>query len=155
MTIVLYNSTAEKDVLNKSGYLTQVSTLTGTLRSGCNVVNPSIIVELDTLPNFNYAYIQEFNRYYFLTDITNVNNKLWEIKLHCDVLFSHKTGILGLSCEVERNEFDNNLLLEDTLRGEETIHDITIIPMESDEEIFTFPKNRLDLGHCWVLYAMT
>ena len=79
MTIVLYNSSAELVTLNKSTYLTPVGTLTGTLRAGCNLFDPQILVELDGLPNFNYAYIPEFSRYYFKKDVDNVNNKLWNI----------------------------------------------------------------------------
>lgn len=127
MTIVLYNSTAETDMLDKSGYLTQVSTLTGNLRSGTDLVDPEIVVELDTLPSFNYVYITEFNRYYFVTDIGSVANKLWNIKLHCDVLYSHRTKILELECEVERNEYDYDLMLKDDKRTLESAYDLEII----------------------------
>lgn len=156
MTIVLYNSTAEKEVLNKSGYLTQVSTLTGTLRKECNIVDPRIIVELDTLPNFNYAYIPEFNRYYFLTDVTSVNNKLWEISLHCDVLFSHMNGIMGLTCDIGRNEFEYDLLLSDDLRTSECTYDVEIHELEDGDNLFSIPDNNIDLmmSHSLVLNCM-
>ena len=34
----------------------------------------------------NYAYIPEFERYYFVTNIVNVRNNLWEVHFHVDVL---------------------------------------------------------------------
>lgn len=142
MTIVLYTSTAEERVLNKSGYLTQVSTLTGTLRSGTNLVDPSIIIELDTLPNFNYVYIQDFNRYYFVRDINNLNNKLWEIKLHCDVLFSHMNDILNLECDIGRNEYNYNLLLDDTKRVMTNKYNLQIIETPNAELYFDLPSEE-------------
>ena len=48
-------------MLDKSGYLTQVSTLTGSLRSGTDLVDPEIVVELATLPSFNYVYIMDYS----------------------------------------------------------------------------------------------
>lgn len=156
MTIVLYNNTSEKNVLNKASHLTQVASLTGTLRSGTNLVDPEIIVELATLPNFNYAYISEFNRYYFVKNITNVNNRLWSISLHCDVLYSFKNSILNMKCDVERNEFDYDLLLEDRTRTIEDIYDVDIIEAEGEDNLFAIPESTLDLNnsHSIVLYAI-
>lgn len=145
MTIVLYTSTAEERVLNKSGYLTQVSTLTGTLRSGTNLVDPSIIIELDTLPNFNYVYIQDFDRYYFVKDINNVNNKLWEIRLHCDVLFSHMSDILNLECEVERNEYNYDLLLEDKERANQVTYTLDTYELERETFTYKLPTSLQDM----------
>lgn len=127
-------------MLNKSGYLTQVSTLTGTLRSGTNLVDPSIIIELDTLPNFNYVYIQDFSRYYFVRDINNVNNKLWEIKLHCDVLFSHMNDILNLECDIGRNEYNYNLMLDDKKRVMTNKYNLQIIETPNAELYFDLPS---------------
>lgn len=141
MTIVLYNNTSEKNVLNKAGYLTQVTSLTGTLRSGTNLVDPEIVVELATLPTFNYAYITEFNRYYFVRNITNINNKLWSVSLHCDVLYSFKDDILDMQCEAERNEFDYDLLLTDPQREFESKYDLEIIPAGPAELYFDFPES--------------
>ena len=148
-------------MLNKSGYLTQVSTLTGTLRSGTNLVDPSIIIELDTLPNFNYVYIQDFSRYYFVRDINNLNNKLWEIRLHCDVLFSHMSDILNLECEVERNEYNYDLLLKDENRGFDVTYDIDIVESDTDS-IFSMPDdntpreyyNAYPMSHNIILYSL-
>lgn len=156
MTIVLYNSTAEIDMLDKSGYLTQVSTLTGTLRSGTDLVDPEIVVELDTLPSFNYVYITEFNRYYFVEGIASVANKLWSIKLHCDVLYSHRTQILELECEIDRNEFDFDLLLEDRERVSEAKYDVDIIEAQDDDNIYDLPTDATSFANDLhiVLYSM-
>lgn len=156
MTILLYNSTAELNVLNKSGNLTLVTTLTGTLREGCNVRDPQILVELNSIPNFNYAYIPELSRYYFVRDIDNVNNKLWILKLHVDVLMTYRTNILQLKAEVARNEFDYDLLLEDSERVYESLYDVDIIEATNDDHIYSIPttSTQLNNSHSLVFYAM-
>lgn len=141
MTIVLYNNISEKNVLNKAGYLTQVTSLTGTLRSGTNLVDPEIMVELATLPTFNYAYITEFNRYYFVRNITNINNKLWSVSLHCDVLYSFKDAILNMKCDVGRNEFDYDLLLEDNQMAYDSTAILEIIESENARDEYNVPTD--------------
>ena len=161
MTIQLFNSTAELNVLNKSGSLTLVTTLTGTLREGCNLLDPSIVIQYETLPSFNYVYIPELNRYYFVKDIDNLKRNLWVIKLHVDVLMTYRTQILQLEAEVDRNEFDYDLLLQDNNRVNEVVYDVDIT--ESDTEtIFSMPDNStpreyydaFPISHNIILYSL-
>lgn len=126
MTITLYNSVAERDKLDKSSDLTLVATLTGYLRNGTSITDPEIVVEQDTLPDFNYIHIADFGRYYFVTKVVSVASGLWGISAHVDVLYSHATGILGFQCKVARNEFDYDLVLPDEMRVEQNKYNLTI-----------------------------
>lgn len=64
----------------------------------------------------NYAYIEEFERYYFINNITSFRNNLWIITMHVDVICSYKKQILNTYALVSRNEFlYNELLVDDTL----------------------------------------
>ena len=47
MQIVLYNSNAEKNRLNKNGYLKKIIEMDGTLRNTCSVSNPVVNIELN------------------------------------------------------------------------------------------------------------
>lgn len=156
MTILLYNSTAELNVLNKSGNLTLVTTLTGTLREGCNVRDPQILVELNSIPNFNYAYIPELSRYYFVRDIDNVNNKLWILKLHVDVLMTYRTQILQLKAEVDRNEYNFDLLLTDANRVNDITYGVEILEFEGSAHQLKIPQSQSDLNNSQhlVLYSL-
>lgn len=111
MNVTLYKNTSEKAKVGKT--LTSASAHTGTLREGCEVVNPTIIVEWDNLSDFNYMYIPEFHRYYFITGITSVKKGLWQIDGHCDVLESYKEQIKTQKAVVERQEQKYNLYLND------------------------------------------
>ena len=111
MNVTLYKSTSEKAKVGKT--LASASVHTGTLREGCEVVNPTIIVEGNNLSDFNYMYIPEFHRYYFITGITSVKKGLWQIAGHCDVLESYKEQIKAQKAVVERQEQKYNLYLND------------------------------------------
>lgn len=115
-SITLYINSAEPKRLDKTDYLTQIATLEGTLREATSVTTPTIILKLDDKPNFNYVYINEFNRYYFVEDIVSIRNNLWSVSLSVDVLMSYKLAILNCSGFVERNEFNFNSKLIDDKR---------------------------------------
>ena len=88
--------------------------LTGTLREESSIVDPVILIEYQgTLTNVNYAHIPEFNRWYFITDITSVRTGLWRVAMHCDVLKTYSEGILGSTGVIARQENMFNLYLDD------------------------------------------
>ena len=108
MTINLYKIISEKNSVKKetgAGKLTASYTLTGTLKNNTSIINPTIRVEVNSdIVNCNYAYIPEFSRYYFIRDIVNVSNNLWEISMHCDVLSSFWNEIKTNSAILNRVE---------------------------------------------------
>ena len=111
--LALYENTAEPERVDKSNFLTAVATLAGALREECSLMNPSIVVEYDQVPDFNYAYISAWERFYFVTGITSVRKNMWRLDLKCDVLMSFKDGIEALSAVIGRQENDYNADLTD------------------------------------------
>lgn len=112
--IVLMNNTEELNKISKSP--TTVRTLSGTLKEETDIVNPEILIEFDgALTDCNYMYIQALNRYYFITEITSVRNKLWRILAHCDVLKTYSQAILATPAVVSRSENRYNLYLNDSM----------------------------------------
>lgn len=114
MTIVFYNVSDEPIKLSKT--LTGGTTLTGTLRAPASVTDPVIVIEKNSFPSWNYAYISEFGRYYFITNITSVRENLWQIDMHVDVLMSFSATILTQEAFVSRNEFDEDNRIADLKR---------------------------------------
>lgn len=89
--------------------------LTGELKDEASIVDPVILIEhRGTLTDCNYAYIPEFQRYYYITNITAVRTNLWRVSMHCDVLKTFSEGILGSPCIVARSSNKFNMLLNDT-----------------------------------------
>ena len=63
----------------------------------------------------NYAYIPEFNRYYFINDIISIRRNIWQLVMNVDVLMSYKDELLKLDAFVVRNEFDFNKYVKDDM----------------------------------------
>lgn len=115
MNIILYKNLAESNRLDKTAQLTEIISVNGTLRVNTSITQPVMEVENTSYLNANYAYIPEFERYYFITDIVSTNYGLWELHMKVDVLMSFKTQILGLNCLVARNENKYNKYIKDLL----------------------------------------
>lgn len=115
MTIKLYTSISETNALNKT--LTELVTLSGILREESSILDPVILIsDIDAYVGAaNYAYIEEFNRYYFITNIDAVRNNLWRLTFHVDVLYTYREQIKNNYAIVERNEIQYDLKLNDGL----------------------------------------
>lgn len=98
-------SSAEENRLDKTSFLSAYEWIAGTLREESSIISPSITIEYGSFPKWNYAYIPNFNRYYFITDIVSVRLNLWRISFRVDPLMSFKDHIKGSSALIERNEF--------------------------------------------------
>lgn len=114
MTIQFYRNYSEKNHLDKDISI-MGGALQGTLRDECSIINPVIKIEnfigFD-ITSCNYAYITEFDRYYFVNNIKCVN-KLYEIEMHVDVLSTYKSVIRENQAVVSRQENNWNLYLQD------------------------------------------
>ena len=102
MNLRLCINNSEKNKINKS--FTAGVTLSGTLRNESNVVTPSIIINIDNPTIYNYAYIEDFGRYYFITDYISLRSGIWQIILKSDVLMSFKDSILASSVLINSTE---------------------------------------------------
>lgn len=111
MTINLYKTNSEVNKVIK--VLTDELSLTGELRESSSVITPIIKIEDDDLTDYNYAYIPEFGRYYFITNITSVRNDLWEVAMRVDVLMTYATEIKANTAVIARNSNLWNLYYQD------------------------------------------
>lgn len=113
MTIDLLRTTDNPMVLNK--HTSSVSSHTGTLKEGSDVIDPVILMEISGFPSSaNYAHIPAFGRYYYIRDIKNVYNNMWSIEMHVDVLKTYASGILASPCIIAKTASnDFNLYIPD------------------------------------------
>lgn len=102
MNLKIYYNISENNQLSKD--ITLISDLTGTLRDSSDIVNPRILIEADSIANGNYAYISQFNRYYYIKEVTSVRNGLLLLQLESDPLMSFKTDIKRLSVVLAESE---------------------------------------------------
>lgn len=101
MQLNLYKSLDEKNRIRKT--LTDELKLNGALRDASSVMSPAILIQTDPL-EYNYAYIPEFSRYYFINNITAMRNKAFLIEMKCDVLMTYADDIYKLRALIDRSE---------------------------------------------------
>ena len=102
MTINFYINKSEKEKFDKS--LTNEKSLTGFLKQATSVINPVITIEIENPSQYNYCHIPQFHRYYFINDMINIRNNIWEIHMHVDALSSFKSQIRANKAIVEKSE---------------------------------------------------
>lgn len=105
MNIKLYKMSCEDNRIDKTSFLTYVLKYEGSLRTETSLLNPQIDIQhggKSDFTQFNYAYIEDFNRYYFVDDITSVRTYISRLHLRCDVLMSYVHSIGQLPCIVAR-----------------------------------------------------
>lgn len=140
MIINLYNNESPPNKISKQ--ITLILALEGTLRNESNIVNPVIRIYAPTLPNFNYARIPAFNRYYYLQDVESVRADIWDIKLASDPLMSFDlTDVSGVLVEGRNGGSD---YLE---------HRHFVRTVKSKTNIINFPNGLLDSGEYILITA--
>lgn len=93
MNVIFYSVKDPKNKLSKK--LASANTVSGHLKESCSILSPTIgFAYFSTFKNYNYAYIEEYGRYYFITDVT-FDGHVLEMKMEVDPLMTWKTDILN------------------------------------------------------------
>ena len=113
MTITTYINKSENNRLIKD--LTQLKQYAGcSAITPMSIINPSIVIVDDTFNvNCNYIYIADLNRYYFVNNITALNNGRWQLDCHIDVLMSYADEIKQQQATFRRQEYLYNMYITD------------------------------------------
>lgn len=102
MEIILYNNKSPKNKIGKT--LTNPNTITGSLRGETSISNIQMLLNIVDLNPYNYMYISDFGKYYFITNIISVRTGLWLVTTSIDVLESYKSEILSLDVILSNTE---------------------------------------------------
>lgn len=112
LTATLKVSSSPVEKIGKS--LTSGASFSCVLKEDTSLLRPVLeVVTSSNLSGYNYLYIPEFSRYYFIDDIVSLNDGRWEISAHVDVLETYKTAILTNSAVIRRQASLYNLYLDD------------------------------------------
>lgn len=137
--ITLYTQGQDEHDINKN--LTLVGTFECNLKTPVDAEQPEILLNATNV-TANYAYIPLYNRYYYLTPLTQHNNMM-VYKGLSDVLMSFKSGILSSPAVIARNPW----------RYDKYIHDPKIpIEARTARATFKFPQNHFSgTNNCYIL----
>lgn len=111
MTIMLYQNASPPNYVNKD--IQYIEIIEGVLRTPASMTDPAISIVRDSPTGFNYAHIAEYGRYYFVTGISTITDKLLSVSLHVDVLMTYKDAIADMQAIIKRQENKYNLYLDD------------------------------------------
>lgn len=104
------NSTKQPDITGGTVY-------NCILKAASGIEAPTIRLDMGQAGNpaaFNYAYIKEYSRYYYVHNWT-WSGRLWEADLNIDPLATYKSNILASSQYVLRSASVKNVRIPDTI----------------------------------------
>lgn len=100
MEIKLYKTSSPRKKLVKD--LTDGITLVGTLRAQSSVMAPTFTVQDTAVVGYNYCYIPDFGRYYYINGINALRSNLFELSLGVDVLMTYADAIRNNAAIVDK-----------------------------------------------------
>lgn len=142
MTINFFESTDPKNKIGKT--LASQGVYTGSLRNVCSILSPIVTIEAESISG-NYMQIEEFGRYYFITDIKSIRTGMWEVSGRVDVLESFSAGIKALP-----------VILADTQQtGMDSYinNDVYATKVKRKTDIVNFPSGLLSDGEFILITA--
>lgn len=129
MELKLYKTQSAKNEIGK--VLTDEITMSINLRRGFDIFNPSLTLEAPQGVNFydyNYLYLADLDRYYFINSVASANFKVWVLSCTVDVLETYKAEILAANVRYWRGIKTGDYITADL----DSRIDSTITVFESD-----------------------
>lgn len=102
MEIKLYKTSSPRKKLVKE--LSDGITLVGTLRAQSSVMSPTFTVQDTAVVGYNYCYIPDFGRWYYINGIDALRSNLYELSLGIDVLMTYAAEIRNNTAIIDRTE---------------------------------------------------
>lgn len=111
-TVTLYHNSSPVEKIGKE--LDTGVNYSCLFKQDTSILKPVITIRTSTnLTGYNYMYISELSRYYFIDDIVMVNDNTYDISGHVDVLDTYATEIKANSAIIKRQQNLFNLYLDD------------------------------------------
>ena len=106
MIMKMYNTSDSNNTINKT--FSNETEFNIKLKGDTSITRPIVVLHSDSIILFNYAYIPEFNRYYFIDKIELFPNGIYNISLKVDVLESFKNDIKNSKGLISKQTNINN-----------------------------------------------
>ena len=121
------------------------ATFNCTMIDDTSIMNPTFKISHggSSMIGYNYCYVSQFNRYYFITEIRTFQN-FWYVTCTCDVLATYKSPIGSQSHYVLRAASEYDGTIEDTIYPANT--DVT-----TQKNTPTSDPLAWSGGHCYVI----
>ena len=115
MNITLFKTKSANNVISKKLVGEKSLGNSCVLADDTSVTGPTVIIggitSLDTISDYNYAYIAQCHRYYYINDIIALSGGRVKLILTVDVLMTYKTDILSSTQLVTRQKNKGKMYL--------------------------------------------
>ena len=104
MTVIFYKYNDIKNKINKtlSGGLTVNDVI---IQNDFDITDFYLLIKNTTFSSeYNYCYIQDLGRYYFIESVEKMNGTIYKIRLTVDVLKSFSTQIENINAVITKSE---------------------------------------------------
>ena len=132
-TVKLYSFAKKENSTAVPAAAALVRELQALIKQPSGIMEPVMRFQIDTPPypaaqNCNYAYIEEFQRYYFITDWTSEPGKIWTASMRVDPLASWKSYIGSQSFYVLRASAEKDGDIMDAMYPAKDTYEIMLQP---------------------------
>lgn len=96
MILTFYKNTSANNVIGK--ILTEPMNMNIFLKGDVDISNPILRLAVgadESLSQYNYCFIHELDRYYFIDNVTSLNARVVDLSCSVDVLETYKVDILN------------------------------------------------------------
>lgn len=113
MTIQLGTTNSEPNRINKNVSIRK--TFSATLKQPTSIMQPAFVLNgsVGDFAKFNYCYVPDFQRYYYIRNIVSVSADLFQVECEVDVLYTYRKRIMQLQGVVQRSTDQYNAYLPD------------------------------------------
>ena len=137
MNVTFYQNNSDKRYLTKN--LTNGKTYSGLIiKDVLDTMNPTFRIQVSNdsinmiMGFYNYMYVEDLNRYYYITDRKLLNGMVAEISGHEDVLMTFQ-GIRNLDATITRQENIGINDIVDSLLPLQNRKELAVVEFESSE----------------------
>lgn len=129
MDVIFYSHNKRNNSLKLP---TEGTTIPCVLKDSTSLTAPVLELKTATRPDYNYAYISDFGRYYYVTEWI-YDKAIWSCSLAVDVLTSWRSNILNTTAYVEysSSSYSNNIIDPRMTSSEEKLYTHWEEPTES------------------------
>ena len=145
MNIQLGNTTSPQRKIYKN--FTVGTTKSVTFKNDEDVVNPTLLMTYtDGIDRYNYAYIEQLHRYYWIASIKEVTGRMCELQLKCDVLMTYKPYIMNQDFVIKRRSGSGSTMIPDSNLPLNPYRDMRVIKFPN-----SFFETEDENSQCFVL----
>lgn len=146
MTLKLYNTTSPQRKIYKS--LSNETSVTMHLKDENDVCNPVVLLRyVQNIDRFNYAYIVELGRYYWIDAITEIPGGVTSLHLKVDVLMTYKPELANTTLMIKRKSKGGSTMITDNCLPLYPYKELKTIKFENEP----FFKDFTDYTRCFIL----